>query len=86
MKDPVIKCLTSQEAGEQFSHIQQTERYSNILSKPMMKIAQESLMCSICLDNVSNCVLLPCGHSSICFICSLEICKETICHICRKVF
>ena len=36
--------------------------------------------CAICLENLVDCVIVPCGHT-VCLLCSLKI---TICHVCRQ--
>ena len=46
----------------------------------------------LCLTEISNCVLMDCGHSSICFDCVMRLAiksrssgKPPYCHLCRKV-
>ncbi len=46
----------------------------------------------LCLVNISNCVLMECGHSSICFDCTMHLAincraqgKPPYCHLCRKL-
>ena len=48
--------------------------------------------CMLCLTEISNCVLMDCGHSSICFDCVMRLAiksrssgKPPYCHLCRKV-
>jgi hypothetical protein len=57
-------------------------------NKPEMLILSE---CMLCLTEISNCVLMNCGHSSICFSCTMKLAiknrdskKPIICHLCRK--
>lgn len=45
----------------------------------------------LCLVNISNCVLMECGHSSICFSCTMHLAinsrakgAQPFCHLCRK--
>ena len=46
----------------------------------------------LCLTEISKCVLMECGHSSICFDCVMRLAiksrssgKPPYCHLCRKV-
>lgn len=46
----------------------------------------------LCLTEISNCVLMECGHSNICFNCTMRLAiksraegKQPYCHLCRKV-
>lgn len=48
--------------------------------------------CMLCLTEISNCVLMECGHSNICFNCTMRLAiksrsegKQPYCHLCRKV-
>lgn len=48
--------------------------------------------CMLCLTQISNCVIMECGHSSICFECVMRLAiksrssgKQPYCHLCRKV-
>jgi hypothetical protein len=45
----------------------------------------------LCLTEKSNCVLINCGHSNICFNCTMRLAiknkefgKPIICHLCRN--
>ena len=47
--------------------------------------------CMLCLTDVSNCVLMDCGHSNICFNCTMRLAvknralgKPPLCHLCRN--
>ena len=47
--------------------------------------------CMLCLTEISNCVLMDCGHSSICFNCTMRMAiknraanQPIICHLCRN--
>ncbi len=46
----------------------------------------------LCLTEIANCVIMECGHSSICFDCTMRLAikarqtgKPPYCHLCRKV-
>jgi hypothetical protein len=46
----------------------------------------------LCLTEISNCVIMECGHSSICFDCVMRLAiksrssgKPPYCHLCRKI-
>ena len=44
--------------------------------------------CVICLEEVSDAVVMNCGHGGLCFECGTKICEsraERRCHLCRKV-
>lgn len=45
----------------------------------------------LCLSEDANCVLMNCGHSSMCFNCAIRLAikdkqmkKNSICHLCRE--
>lgn len=45
----------------------------------------------LCLTEISNCVLMDCGHSNICFECAMRLAiksrsrgKKPLCHLCRN--
>lgn len=41
-------------------------------------------LCMLCLEQVSNAVILKCGHANICFLCAFKIYKSNkLCHLCR---
>lgn len=41
--------------------------------------------CLICCNNSSDGVIMPCGHSGICYNCGLKLLEDgKNCHICRK--
>eukprot|EP00347_Sterkiella_histriomuscorum_P005467 403356505 len=47
--------------------------------------------CMLCLTELSNCVLMDCGHSNICFDCAMRLAiksrgqgKPPLCHLCRE--
>ena len=45
----------------------------------------DEMLCRICVDNVINCVLLECGHYTLCLECAETIKKSTKeCPICRQ--
>ena len=46
----------------------------------------------LCLTVIANCVIMECGHSSICFECTMRLAikarasgKPPYCHLCRKI-
>lgn len=48
--------------------------------------------CMLCLTEIANCVIMECGHSSICFECTMRLAikarqtgKPPYCHLCRKI-
>lgn len=55
---------------------------SNLRAEPQNNI------CSVCFDNKSDSVFMPCGHGGLCFTCSIEIWKKSDdCYLCRnKIF
>ena len=53
-----------------------------ILNEELKKL-ENSINCCICMDNISNTIIFPCGHYNFCEFCikSLKIKK---CPLCRK--
>ena len=52
-------------------------------TSPQGEVSKTSL-CSMCYENLSNAVLMDCGHGGICYECSLELWKAVgVCHMCR---
>ena len=52
-------------------------------TSPQGEVSKASL-CSMCYENLSNAVLMDCGHGGICYECSLELWKSVgVCHMCR---
>mmetsp|Transcript_22636 Transcript_22636/g.57698 ORF Transcript_22636/g.57698 Transcript_22636/m.57698 type:complete len:158 (+) Transcript_22636:327-800(+) len=46
---------------------------------------EQSKQCSVCFENESSTVLLPCGHLCVCEICAQKLLEERpTCPICRK--
>ena len=42
-------------------------------------------VCDMCCENVSNAVIMECGHGGLCYDCSLVLWKATAaCHMCRN--
>ena|SRR3990167_1406935 len=47
---------------------------------------QKDELCSICVTNAPNCIILDCNHAGICKECSISMMKnKNLCPICRKV-
>ena len=42
-------------------------------------------VCAVCMDETPNCVLVPCGHTSLCYTCAITILisGSPYCPICR---
>jgi len=81
-----------QEAVMQFCRSQSRDKLIELFPKYSEKIesaedlydkkpAYDACMCSICMENPANCVLLECGHIGVCLVCSKHLVD---CPFCRR--
>jgi hypothetical protein len=57
---------------------------SNLNAPKKVEDDAPSDQCQLCFDATPDAVILECGHSGICFICSLKLlCSSGVCHMCR---
>ena len=82
---------TEQDNNEEDTSFDKQKGYQQFLEKER-QIQVNLNECMLCLVNISNCVLMECGHSSICFDCTMHLAinsrakgKLPFCHLCRKV-
>lgn len=50
-----------------------------------LSVNTQSLECKICFNDHADVILYTCGHSGLCYKCSLKLWhKSSVCHICRQ--
>lgn len=53
---------------------------------PLDMTNQETSTCTICFENLGDCVFMNCGHGGLCYECSSEVWqKKAKCYLCREV-
>lgn len=61
------------------------ELYEDYIKKIDNEIRIEKIKCKLCLDNLSNCIIMPCKHFCCCVEC-IDKLETNNCPICREPF
>jgi hypothetical protein len=59
--------------------------YDEYIKKIDNEIKIEKIMCKLCLDNLSECIIIPCKHFCCCYNCINQL-ETNNCPMCREPF